>query len=541
MAKKTVLKVKKVKKAEKIEEVIMKYITIKTEAIIPSGNNPRTVNTKSHEFAEFRKSIKASGVRIPPMVRIHPKKKDCYELLAGERRLTAAKLEGLETIGCVLHENITDEQAFEITFFENFQRLELTPIEQGKAAVTMLKKYSGDIYAAASRLGKSISWLAQRAAIDKLSDKVKALLAEEYEDWTASHIQQITGLPEHVQLDVLDMFEYNTPSVAELGSFVVGMLRLLSKAPWDVTAAGSIVDDKGKKVVVKCCQCLKRSSAQPGLFDDSIDIAELKKNDRCTDGDCWQMRMNIWLLEVAAKLRNQSPDLVYASDGHLMAQARRELDQQFGQVTHQAKLLKRGGKGAVPAIIINGPNAGQLRFIKPESTSKTAKARPKDADGQPIKKPLKERQAELEKKRWFAVLQALRGVIGECTVEDIDLFKEGASADTIMKVVTLACYVGTDDEAVAKLCGRKHWDGVDMVKFKDFGYSNTPEALENLFNRIKPNIQNVVDYNGPITQTPDDKIAQAKVIAKLLTIDIDAIYERVVKKITEPKSWAAEK
>ena len=73
-----------------------------------------------------------------------------------------------------------------------------------------------------------------------------------------------------------------------------------------------------------------------------------------------------------------------------------------------------------------------------------------------------------------------------------------------------------------------------LVKKKD-----SAKALEYLWESVKPTLDNILTYNGPVTQTPDYYIKEAKWIAALIQVDLDAMFKEVsqTKGFTEPKSW----
>jgi len=325
--------------------------------IIPSGDNPRIINEKSAEFIELVESIERLGVIVPVHVRDHPVQAGKYELLAGERRLLAAAKTKRKIIPAICHGQIDNKEAFEITFIENFARQDLTPLEQGKAVETLLIKYKGDTAAVASKLGKSTRWVLQRQAIHKnLIGEWKKAIVEDYEfrDWTASHLQIIAALPAEFQKDILADYSFSdTPSVMELEKEVAKEMRLLSSAPWDVNDV--------------CSKCTKRTSCRPGLFDDTSDAEVIKKNDRCLDKNCWDNKFAAYIEQRAGELKKQYNELVFAvmPDDYINYYEYKELKKKFGNITKQWKSSKEGAKGALPALIVFGKNAGELRWLKP--------------------------------------------------------------------------------------------------------------------------------------------------------------------------------
>ena len=95
------------------------------------GPNPFQPRTRFDDAAlkELAASIKATGVLQPVLVRRHA---DGYQLVAGERRLRAAQLAGLEKIPAILRA-VDDREMMELALIENVQREDLNPIDEAKA------------------------------------------------------------------------------------------------------------------------------------------------------------------------------------------------------------------------------------------------------------------------------------------------------------------------------------------------------------------------------------------------------------------------
>src|SRR5262245_44971022 len=95
----------------------------------PNPFQPR-VRFDDEAIRELASSIKSSGVLQPVLVRRFGG--DGYQLVAGERRLRAARLAGLEKIPAVMRE-YDDQEMLEVALIENVQREDLNPIEEAKA------------------------------------------------------------------------------------------------------------------------------------------------------------------------------------------------------------------------------------------------------------------------------------------------------------------------------------------------------------------------------------------------------------------------
>jgi ParB family chromosome partitioning protein len=104
------------------------------ELVAPNPRQPRRSFDES-ALAELADSIRARGVLQPVVVRALPGGR--YELLAGERRLRAARIAGLESIPAVVRE--ADERGrLEIALAENMARVDLNPVEEARACAMLV-------------------------------------------------------------------------------------------------------------------------------------------------------------------------------------------------------------------------------------------------------------------------------------------------------------------------------------------------------------------------------------------------------------------
>lgn len=154
--------------------------------IVPNPHQPR-LHFDEAKLVELADSIKEHGILQPLIV---TKTKDGYELIAGERRLQAAKRAGLSQVPVVVKE-VDNQAKLELAIIENIQRHDLNPIEEAKAYLRLVEEFGLGQEAVAKKMGKSRSTVAntlrlltlpveiQRAVIEgKLSEgHAKALLA----------------------------------------------------------------------------------------------------------------------------------------------------------------------------------------------------------------------------------------------------------------------------------------------------------------------------------------------------------------------------
>jgi len=116
--------------------------------------NPRQPREKFdlEELENLAASIREHGV-IQPLI-VAPGKGGVYTLIAGERRLQAARKAGLKTVPVVIR-SATDQQLLELAIIENVQRADLNAIEEAEAYQHMAKEFKMSHEKIAERVGKS--------------------------------------------------------------------------------------------------------------------------------------------------------------------------------------------------------------------------------------------------------------------------------------------------------------------------------------------------------------------------------------------------
>lgn len=125
-------------------------LQVKIEQIKPNPFQPRE-NFDHQSLAELTQSIREKGIIQPVIVR---RRGDYYELIAGERRLRAAKLLNIKEIPVIIRE-AEDEDSLELSLIENIQRQDLNPIEEARAYQYLIDKFHVTQEKLSEVLGKS--------------------------------------------------------------------------------------------------------------------------------------------------------------------------------------------------------------------------------------------------------------------------------------------------------------------------------------------------------------------------------------------------
>ena len=150
-----------------------RVLFLSIDAIEPNPNQPRRVFAQS-DLEELAASIRELGLLQPLTVR---RREGRWELVAGERRLRAARLAGLEEVPCLSIQ--TDGQSSSLlALVENLQRRDLDFWEEAAALRKLIDTYHISQEEAARRIGKSQSAVANKLRLLKLSPDVLALLRD---------------------------------------------------------------------------------------------------------------------------------------------------------------------------------------------------------------------------------------------------------------------------------------------------------------------------------------------------------------------------
>lgn len=126
------------------------YFQCDVELIRPNPYQPRTVFIDS-EIEELCHSIREQGILQPLLVRGN---NGGYELVAGERRLRAAKMAGLNRVPVVL-KNLSDVDMLAMSIVENLQRKDLNPLEEADAYHRLMTEFGLTQHQVAKCVGKS--------------------------------------------------------------------------------------------------------------------------------------------------------------------------------------------------------------------------------------------------------------------------------------------------------------------------------------------------------------------------------------------------
>ncbi len=177
---------------ESIDNRPNKYIICDIELIQPNRFQPR-LRFSEKELDSLAESIKEQGIIQPILIR---KGEHGYELIAGERRLKAAKRAGFDQVPAIVRE-ITDAELLEISIVENIQRENLNPMEEAEGYHRLMKEFGLTQEQVAVRVGKSRSSVANFLRLINLPEEIKQSILDDV--ISMGHARAILGAENSAQ------------------------------------------------------------------------------------------------------------------------------------------------------------------------------------------------------------------------------------------------------------------------------------------------------------------------------------------------------
>lgn len=149
-------------------------IMVRINEVEPNRDQPRK-DFDEDALMELSDSIRQFGILQPLLVQ---KKKNYYEIIAGERRWRAAKLAGIKEVPIIV-KDYTDQEIVEISLIENIQRENLNPIEEAMAFKRLLQEFKLKQDEVAERVSKSRTAVTNSMRLLKLSPRVQQMIIDD--------------------------------------------------------------------------------------------------------------------------------------------------------------------------------------------------------------------------------------------------------------------------------------------------------------------------------------------------------------------------
>ena len=259
----------------------------------PSADNHRkTFNDTS--LQELAESIREVGVL--QAIAVRSRTAGGYEIIYGERRYRASLLAGAKTIKGTIYNNITDDEAEDMSLSENLQREEVRPTEEAKAFKRLLEKGRYDIYSLAGRFGRSEKYIYTRLKLNELYAPIGELL--DNDTITISVAEEISTYEPNIQKDV-----YEKHLKEGNGDNWTDYTLNLFKRHFEKCYTTDLEQYKFDKTECKSCV---HNAANYNLF------AEHNGCGHCTNRKCLEAKNAAHVAKETEKLLKSDPKLVVA-------------------------------------------------------------------------------------------------------------------------------------------------------------------------------------------------------------------------------------
>lgn len=258
-----------------------------SEVLASSTNRP------AGDLDELTESVRRLGILQPILVRPHPEDEARFQVVAGHRRLEAARRAGLAVVPALVRE-LDDRQALEVQLVENLQRKDLHPLEEADGYRLLIDRHGYTAETLALRIGKSKGYVYGRLKLGELGPRARKLFeAGKLDASVALLVARVPGdkLQTEAAETLIGESRFGDPiSYRRAAELVQRRFMLeLAAAPFDrkdaelVPAAGA------------CGPCPKRTGNAPDLFGD------VKGKDVCTDPACFTLKKDAdWARRAAA-------------------------------------------------------------------------------------------------------------------------------------------------------------------------------------------------------------------------------------------------
>ncbi|HKT21187.1 MAG TPA: ParB/RepB/Spo0J family partition protein [Nitrososphaerales archaeon] len=159
------------------------------------------LRSENEDLGDLERSIERFGLLHPIVVRGTPD--SGYEVIAGNRRLSAAKQLGLKTIPAMVVQ-ADDRSAYEMSLIENIQRKMLNPVDEAKAFLNYIRSREADglgfgsVSELAASIGKSQEYVSNRLSLLRLPEATLRLLVEQ-KSFTVSHAEGLATIADNTR------------------------------------------------------------------------------------------------------------------------------------------------------------------------------------------------------------------------------------------------------------------------------------------------------------------------------------------------------
>ena len=230
---------------------------VETKLIVPNSNQPRQIFSDQN-MQDLVDSISENGILQPLTVRLLSD--NSYELIAGERRLRAAKKLKLKKVPVYVIDVQDDDEMLKLALIENIQRDNLSSIEEAEGYAILRGKYSISESDLAKKIGKNRSTIANKLRLTKLPPQLKDVLRSKDPDFSEGHARALLSLRESTKMkNLFRRIKRDKLSVRETENLVKSLksskkiknpIKTLKQNKYNTNHENSLIEHLGTKVTI---------------------------------------------------------------------------------------------------------------------------------------------------------------------------------------------------------------------------------------------------------------------------------------------------
>ncbi len=495
-----------------------------------SPTNPRR-RFDEHSLNELAACFKTQGILQPLLVREIAT--DQYEVIAGARRLRAAKLAELTEVPVRVAE-LSDADCVLAQLVENIQREGVHPMEEALAfdALLRLEEPRYDVASVAQKAGKSPAFVAQRLRLVELVPPVAEAFLED--KIGVGHALEIAKLPQSEQQQA---FEACFRPVWNGGKQSPMLLPVREVTAWIeqniLLVLDSVAFDKNDATLLaeagSCTECPKRTGYNTLLFGDAT-------ADSCTDRACYSRKLAAHIeRQIAAKPQLVQIATSYANGGNPSVLGRnRYVALQLGARNGKSKTPpsphQKPCKQMTEAIVVDGPECGHIVKVCADPACPVHFADRHSPSPEQMAKEREQRRKELEK-------QKLQVTIRHRTLAEV-LKKVGSPLEKAGLALVAATLVAKLEPLRCEALARRH----KLVEGKpsEVTYPQVQKAIAGLLRRADESalakllvelvLLETLDQVPSAASSREDDVLTAT--AKRYGVDVEKLSKAVEKEFT---------
>jgi ParB/RepB/Spo0J family partition protein len=267
----------------------METIYIGLNEIKSNPRQPRSI-FDAGEMASLVESVKQHGILQPLLVTMSDED-GIYVLIAGERRLRAAREAGLEGVPAVVLPNASEQEQLELALIENVQRADLNPLEKARAYQQLIDVFSLSHEDVAARVGQHRSTVSNTLRLLKLPEPIQqALLSGSISERSATALLALYDLPQPLR----DRAEQSTYNIDLHPSNIAGKVLGGASSDYVRDTIGRMIAMFSNRLIWGSDVAFAVPAERPACCSECEMLIKRGGEELCGDESCFNVRKNAY-------------------------------------------------------------------------------------------------------------------------------------------------------------------------------------------------------------------------------------------------------